>query len=171
MRFYRLRSEWVLHESTSGCGCQNQWVTFFGVGEFTTHFRTYFSGDWDVHWGYDLDFDPWPSVQAEGPHSFFVFLWSLFVAAKWWNAFWRSLRIAISERPAVHLWDGFSSKFKPYKRCIPGEHEFTPLSLNSEVVPSTPKRSRSPALSSGEERKLTWPVQTLAGVEFQNPGR
>ena len=32
----------------------------FGVGEFTTHFRTYFSGDWDVHWGYDLDFDPWP---------------------------------------------------------------------------------------------------------------
>ena len=20
----------------------------------------YFSGDWDVHWGYDLDFDPWP---------------------------------------------------------------------------------------------------------------
>ena len=26
----------------------------FGVGEFTTHFRTYFSGDWDVHWGYGL---------------------------------------------------------------------------------------------------------------------
>ena len=24
----------------------------------TTHFRTYFSGDWDVHWGYDLGFDP-----------------------------------------------------------------------------------------------------------------
>ena len=23
----------------------------FGVGEFTTHFRTYFSGDWDVDWG------------------------------------------------------------------------------------------------------------------------
>ena len=22
----------------------------------------YFSGDWDVHWGYDLDFDPWPNV-------------------------------------------------------------------------------------------------------------
>ena len=20
----------------------------------------YFSGDLDVHWGYDLDFDPWP---------------------------------------------------------------------------------------------------------------
>ena len=31
-----------------------------GVGDFTTHFRTYFSGDWDAHWGYDLDFDPWP---------------------------------------------------------------------------------------------------------------
>ncbi|CAJ1336208.1 unnamed protein product [Effrenium voratum] len=27
----------------------------FGVGEFTTCFRTYFGGDWDVHWGYDLD--------------------------------------------------------------------------------------------------------------------
>ena len=24
------------------------------VGEFTTHFRTYFSGDWDVHWGYGI---------------------------------------------------------------------------------------------------------------------
>ena len=32
----------------------------FGVGEFNTHFRLYFSGDWDVHRGYDLDFDPWP---------------------------------------------------------------------------------------------------------------
>ena len=28
------------------------------------------SGDWDVHWGYDLDFDPWPWVSG------FVFLWS-----------------------------------------------------------------------------------------------
>ena len=26
----------------------------FGVGEFTTHFRTYFSGDWDVAWGYGI---------------------------------------------------------------------------------------------------------------------
>ena len=26
----------------------------FGVGEFTTHFSTYVSGDWDVHWGYGL---------------------------------------------------------------------------------------------------------------------
>ena len=34
----------------------------FGVGELTTHFRTYFSGDWDVHSGYDLDFDPWPCL-------------------------------------------------------------------------------------------------------------
>ena len=25
-----------------------------------THFRTYLSGNWDVHWGYDLDFDPSP---------------------------------------------------------------------------------------------------------------
>ena len=28
-------------------------ASHFGVGEFTAHFRTYFSGDWDVHWGYD----------------------------------------------------------------------------------------------------------------------
>ena len=26
----------------------------FGVGEFTTHFRTDFSGDWDVHWRYGI---------------------------------------------------------------------------------------------------------------------
>ena len=39
---------------------QNQLVPNWG--RCTTHFRTYFSGDWDVHWGYDLDldFDPWP---------------------------------------------------------------------------------------------------------------
>ena len=24
---------------------------------YATHFRTYLSGDWDVHWGYDLGFD------------------------------------------------------------------------------------------------------------------
>ena len=36
----------------------------FGVGEFTTHFRTYFSGIWEVHWGYDLAFDPWPYVSG-----------------------------------------------------------------------------------------------------------
>ena len=35
----------------------NGWVktvlgSHFGVGEFTTHFGTYVSGDWDVHWGY-----------------------------------------------------------------------------------------------------------------------
>ena len=33
---------------------QSQWYNF-GVGEFTTHFKTYFSGDWEVHWGHDLD--------------------------------------------------------------------------------------------------------------------
>ena len=30
---------------------RNQWYNF-GVGEFTTHVSVYFSGDWDVHWGY-----------------------------------------------------------------------------------------------------------------------
>ena len=34
---------------------QNQWYHFWG--RCTTHFRTYFSGDWDVHWGYDLAFE------------------------------------------------------------------------------------------------------------------
>ena len=29
-------------------------IILIGIGEFTTHFRTYFSGDWDVHWGYGL---------------------------------------------------------------------------------------------------------------------
>ena len=29
----------------------------------TTHFRTYFSGDWDVHWGYDFDLE-WPHRDA-----------------------------------------------------------------------------------------------------------
>ena len=41
-----------------GCGCQNRFgIPFWGR---CTHFRTYVSGDWDVRWGYDLDFDPWP---------------------------------------------------------------------------------------------------------------
>ena len=34
-----------------------QWY-HFGVG--APPILVYFSGDWDVHWGYDLDFDPWP---------------------------------------------------------------------------------------------------------------
>ena len=39
---------------------QNQWY-HFGVGEFTTHFRTYFSGWSGMFTGLtDLDFDPWP---------------------------------------------------------------------------------------------------------------
>ena len=33
-----------------------------GVGEFTTHFRTYFSGDWDVHWGHGI-LTPWQYVR------------------------------------------------------------------------------------------------------------
>ena len=40
-------------------------IPFWG-SEFTTHFRTYFSGwiESDVHWGLtDLDFDPWPCVK------------------------------------------------------------------------------------------------------------
>ena len=29
-------------------------IPFCLVGEFPTHFRTYFSWDWDVHWGYGI---------------------------------------------------------------------------------------------------------------------
>ena len=37
---------------------QNQWY-HFGVG--APLILGFFSGDWDVHWGYGfLDFDPWP---------------------------------------------------------------------------------------------------------------
>ena len=36
-------------EVSSGCGCQNQWY-HFGVGAPPTF--VYFSGDWDVYWGY-----------------------------------------------------------------------------------------------------------------------
>ena len=38
-----------------GCGCQKRFgIPFWLVGEFTTHFRTYFSRDWDVYWGYGI---------------------------------------------------------------------------------------------------------------------
>ena len=39
----------------------------FGVGEFTTHARTYLSGDWDVLQGYDLGFDPQPLLTMPMP--------------------------------------------------------------------------------------------------------
>ena len=41
-----------------GCGSKPMRSSHFGGFRWTTHFRTYFSGDWDVHWRYDLDFDP-----------------------------------------------------------------------------------------------------------------
>ena len=37
---------------------QNQWYHFGGAPPILV----YFSGDWDVHWGYDSAFDPWPYV-------------------------------------------------------------------------------------------------------------
>ena len=41
-------------------------IPFWGV-RCTTHFRTYFSGDWDVRWGFDLGFDPWPHGEVRAP--------------------------------------------------------------------------------------------------------
>ena len=40
----------------SPCGCGSKPMVPFWGFLCTTHFRTYFSGDW----GYDLGFDPWP---------------------------------------------------------------------------------------------------------------
>ena len=57
------------------------------VGEFTTHFRTCFSGwiESDVHWGYDLDFDPWqtglPGAELTTIHWFGAMSSSLALAA------------------------------------------------------------------------------------------
>ena len=49
-----------IHTETYLAVAQTQWY-HFGVGEFTTHFRTYFSGGiGDVHWGTIWGFDPWP---------------------------------------------------------------------------------------------------------------
>ena len=45
----------------------------FGVGEFTTHFRTCFSGWIDVHWGFGLWIlkSPWPHQRPKtGPTDF-----------------------------------------------------------------------------------------------------
>ena len=37
-----------------GCGCQSCFgIPFWGF-RCTTHLRAYFSGDWDVHWGYGV---------------------------------------------------------------------------------------------------------------------
>ena len=47
--------------ATNGCDGHNRFgIPFWLVGEFTTRLRTYFSGDWDVHWGTTRDVDPWP---------------------------------------------------------------------------------------------------------------
>ena len=46
-------SKHQLSQLSMGHGCGSKPMgSHFGVGEFTTHFRTYFRGDWDVHWGY-----------------------------------------------------------------------------------------------------------------------
>ena len=57
-----------------GCGSKPM-GSHFGVGEFTTHFSQFEWLDWDVHWGYDLDFDPLPfSVVQWPPFAFFLWL-------------------------------------------------------------------------------------------------
>ena len=56
-------------QSGKWCGGQNRVGSHFG--RCSTHFRAYFSGDLDVHWGHDLDFDPWPNGACDPVvHSF-----------------------------------------------------------------------------------------------------
>ena len=47
-----------------------------GIGEFTTHVRTYFTGGWDGYWGYNLAIDPFrpcepqpKPIRVDGPVS------------------------------------------------------------------------------------------------------
>ena len=49
---------WAFLVNSGRRSWSNPMVPFWG--RYTTHFSRDFSGDWDVHWGYDLDFDPWP---------------------------------------------------------------------------------------------------------------
>ena len=45
------------------------WSPFWWVGEFT-HFRTYLSRDWDVHWGYGLNPVPLVNIKIGGKWMF-----------------------------------------------------------------------------------------------------
>ena len=60
-------------------------IPFWLVGEFTTHFRAYFSGDWDVHWGY------WILTHC---YSFFFFFFFFFFFKFKWRVplFWLVLK-------------------------------------------------------------------------------
>ena len=49
---------WTTFFQTVGCGSKPFWY-HFGVG--APSILVHFCGDWDVHWGYDLGFDPWPA--------------------------------------------------------------------------------------------------------------
>ena len=61
----RRKSRGHIDQPPHGCGSKPNGIPFWGM--CTTHFRIYFSGDWDVRWGYNLDFDPWPHVKHQPP--------------------------------------------------------------------------------------------------------
>ena len=42
----------ALRQGWKGCGSKTNGIPFWG--RCTTHFRTFFSGDWDVHWGHGI---------------------------------------------------------------------------------------------------------------------
>ena len=53
----KVQSTWQLVRCTT-CGCGSKPMgSHFGVG--APSILVYFSRDWDVHWGYDLDFELW----------------------------------------------------------------------------------------------------------------
>ena len=93
-------------------------IPFWLVGEFTTHFRTYFlvGIEWDVHWGYDLDFDPWPCVFAllvfQGVNSFMMMSF-LLLLQKVAEGFLGSSAFAVAACP----WPPFEPTEKPSRKA------------------------------------------------------
>ena len=70
--------------SRCGCGCQNRFgIPVLGIGEFTTHFRAYFSGDWDVHWGYGVWSHGHIVQVAIVFAELFAYHWGVFFGGKW----------------------------------------------------------------------------------------
>ena len=67
---------------------QNQWYNF-GVG--APPILVHFSGDWDVHWGYNLAFDPWPHGHI---------LWACFflMPTKWRNSWPFGVPLSLCDR-------------------------------------------------------------------------
>ena len=91
LSFFHRSSMTKFESNLFGCGSKPT-VPFWG--RWTTHLRAHFSGDWDVHWGYDLGFDPWPFRKLSFPkcprnHPQVLEVArnpnATFLKARWWN--------------------------------------------------------------------------------------